>query len=111
MKDRRNRTAIGKDKYGLNSTTYYTCKKGYCSEIYNVKCERRCTKHTHQFDMTDKNSVILTGEKVITTKCLNRYISDETPLNEVIFLFQNFCKMSRVFLQRQIWIVNYNVKS
>ena len=87
MKDRRNRTAIGKDKYGLNSTTYYTCKKGYCSEIYNVKCERRCTKHTHQFDMTDKNSVILTGEKVITTKCLNRYTSDETPLNEVISLF------------------------
>ena len=94
MKDRRNRTEIGKDKYGLDATTYYTCKNGYCSEIYNVKCERRCTKHTHQFDMTDKNSVILTGEKVITTKCLNRYTTDETSLNEVISLFKNFYDIS-----------------
>ena len=97
MKDRRNRTAIGKDKYGLNSTTYYTCKKGYCSEIYNVKCERKCTKHTHQFDMTDKNSVILTGEKVITTKCLNRYTSDDTPLNEVISLFLKLLQYGNSF--------------
>ena len=34
--------------------------------------------------MTEKNSVILSGEKVITTKCLNRDTSDGTPLNEVL---------------------------
>ena len=47
--------------------TYYECNDGYCSEIYNLKCERRCNSKT--FYTTGINSIIFVGEKVIMADC------------------------------------------
>ena len=47
--------------------TYYECHDGYCSEIYNLKCERRCNSKT--FYTTGINSIIFVGEKVIMADC------------------------------------------
>ena len=69
MKDRRDRTVIGTNKTGNGTPvkSYYTCLNGYCTEIYNLTCERKCNET--EFDLVGKNSVIFTGEKVITSKC------------------------------------------
>ena len=47
--------------------TYYECHGGYCSEIYNLKCERRCKSKT--FRTKGMNSVLFVGEKVIMANC------------------------------------------
>ena len=47
--------------------TYYECHGGYCSEIYNLKCERRCDSKT--FYTTGINSILFVGEKVIMANC------------------------------------------
>ena len=47
--------------------TYYECHGGYCSEIYNLKCERRCKSKT--FRTTGMNSILFVGEKVIMANC------------------------------------------
>ena len=41
MQSRKDPTKMGKDEYNLPDLTYYICDDGYCSEIYDLKCERR----------------------------------------------------------------------
>ena len=77
MKDRKDRTVIGtnKTRNGTPVRNYYTCKNGYCIEIYNLTCERKC--NDTEFNLVGKNSVIFTGEKVITSKCSSTLVSGE----------------------------------
>ena len=42
MKSRKDPTKIGTDEFANPVLTYYYCLDGYCSEIYDLKCERRC---------------------------------------------------------------------
>ena len=46
MNSRRDPPKIGTDEFGQDRLTYYECHGGYCSEIYNLKCERRCNSKT-----------------------------------------------------------------
>ena len=41
MASRKDPTKIGTDEFGIGKLAYYECHKGYCSEIYDLKCERR----------------------------------------------------------------------
>ena len=61
---------------------YYTCEDGYCIEIYDLKCERRCD--SKDFQMNEKNSVIFQGEKIIIADCTARSTADVSRLNSVI---------------------------
>ena len=67
MNARRDPTEIGTDEFGNSVLTYYTCKNGTCVEIYDLKCQRRCNEF--EFDMRDKNSVIISEERIIIAKC------------------------------------------
>ena len=78
MHSRRDPTVIGTDEFGNSVLRYYTCKKGYCSEIYDLKCERRCNERI--FDTRDKNTYIFNGEQIIITKCLARSTTHEERL-------------------------------
>ena len=62
----------------FNSTNlgYYTCVKGYCIEIYNLTCERRCD--SLEFKMKQKNSVIYSAEKIIIADCSSRSTPTDT---------------------------------
>ncbi len=44
MHSRKDPTEIGTDEFGNSVLNYYECKNGYCSEIYNLTCERRCNE-------------------------------------------------------------------
>jgi len=79
MKGRRDPTVIGTDEFGNPVTGYYTCKNGFCIEIYDLKCERRCD--SRQFDMNEKNSVIFSGENITIAKCSARSTAEESRLN------------------------------
>jgi len=70
MNARRDPTEIGTDEFGNSVLTYYTCKNGTCVEIYDLKCQRRCNEF--EFDMRDKNSVIISEERIIIAKCSSR---------------------------------------
>jgi len=67
MKARRDPTVIGTDEFGNPVTGYFTCNDGYCIEIYDLACERRC--NSTDFNMKDKNSVIYSGENIMIAKC------------------------------------------
>jgi len=70
MKGRRDPVKIGTDEFGLPKTGYYNCVKGYCVEIYNLTCERRCD--SMEFKMKQKNSVIFSVENIIIADCSSR---------------------------------------
>nr|XP_040567981.1 uncharacterized protein LOC121117603 [Lepeophtheirus salmonis] len=70
LRKRRDPTIIGTDIYRNPVKRYYTCEHGYCSEIYDLKCERRCDDL--QFNTTGKNSFIFNGEKIIMAYCRKR---------------------------------------
>ena len=99
MKDRIDRTVIGTNKTGNGTPvkSYYTCHNGYCTEIYNLTCERKC--NDTEFDLVGKNSVIFTGEKVITSKCFRTFASGDVSLpslnsvNLIILHCQTFKKI------------------
>ncbi len=44
MSSRKDPTKIGTDEFGNPVLTYYECIDGYCSEIYDLTCERRCNE-------------------------------------------------------------------
>lgn len=70
MKSRRDPTVIGTDEFGNAVLGYYTCTDGYCIEIYDLTCERRCNELT--FQMTERNSIIVSGERLIIAECSAR---------------------------------------
>ena len=70
MRKRRDPTKIGTDEFGIPELKYYTCNKGQCEEIYNLKCKRRCNELN--FDMNNKNAVIVHGERIIMAECSSR---------------------------------------
>ena len=78
MTARRDPTEIGTDEYGNSILTYYNCQNGICVEIYDLKCERRCNEL--EFDMSDKNSVIISEERIIIAKCSSRSLPDQTSI-------------------------------
>ncbi len=80
MSSRKDPTKIGTDDYGLPRLAYYECKKGYCSEIYDLKCERRCDSKT--FRTRDKNSIMFIGERIIMAKCSSRGTVMESRLDD-----------------------------
>lgn len=82
MKSRRDPTVIGTDEFGNAVLGYYTCTDGYCIEIYDLKCERRCNDLT--FNMNDKNSVIFSEERLIIAECSARATAEESRLNSDI---------------------------
>ena len=86
MKDRRDPTVIGTDEYGNAVLTYYTCKDGYCTEIYDLKCERRCNEL--MFNTVEKNSVIFSGERLIIAECSARSTAEQSRLNSVSDIFE-----------------------
>lgn len=79
MKSRRDPTVIGTDEFGNPVEGYYTCYDGYCIEIYDLKCERRCNDLT--FNLVEKNSVIFSGERLIIAECSARSTAEESRLN------------------------------
>jgi len=44
MASRKDPTKIGTDEFDNSVLRYYQCVEGYCSEIYNLTCERRCNE-------------------------------------------------------------------
>ena len=74
MTAQRDPTEIGTDEYGNSILKYYHCQNGNCTEIYDLKCKRRCNEL--EFDMSDKNSVIISEERIIIAKCSSRSIND-----------------------------------
>ena len=70
MTSRKDPTKIGTDEFGIAEMRYYECQKGYCSEIYNLTCERRCD--FKDFQTRDKNSIMFIGERVIMAQCAKR---------------------------------------
>jgi len=82
MKARRDPTVIGTDEYGNPVVGYFTCTEGYCVEIYDLKCERRCD--SREFDMRGKNSVIFSGEKIIIADCSAQSTATDSRLNSKI---------------------------
>ena len=74
MNARRDPTEIGTDEYGNPVLKYYNCQNGHCVEIYDLKCKRNCNEI--EFDMSDKNSVIISEERIIIAKCSSRSIND-----------------------------------
>ena len=75
----------GTDEYGNSVLQYYTCHNGQCEEIYNLKCERRCNELN--FDMKNKNSVILSGERIIIADCSARSTAEFSRLNGPVRIF------------------------
>ena len=85
MNARRDPTEIGTDEYGNSILTYYNCKNGTCMEIYDLKCERRCNELV--FEMSDKNSVIISEERIIIAKCSSRSSPEQSRItNDVSIL-------------------------
>ncbi len=82
MKSRRDPTVIGTDEFGNAVLGYYSCNNGYCVEIYNLTCERRCDDLT--FNLSDKNSIIMIGERIILADCSARSTADESRINSKI---------------------------
>ncbi len=70
MASRRDPSQLGLDDYKQPKLIYYYCKKGYCEEIYDLKCERKCDSMV--FDTTDKNSMLFIGERIIMAQCSKR---------------------------------------
>ena len=60
--------------------TYYECIDGYCSEIYNLTCERRCNSKT--FNTKGINSILFSGETVVMANCKRRSTVDVTSLDD-----------------------------
>lgn len=82
MASRRDPTVIGTDAFGNPKKEYYDCSGGYCVEIYNLTCERRCDEL--EFNMKEKNTVIFSGERIIVADCSARSTSDVSRLNSDI---------------------------
>ena len=57
--DRRDVVFFGVDEYDDPLLTYYDCKDGACTEIYDLKCNRTCDHKL--FDFGAVNVVILQG--------------------------------------------------
>ncbi len=87
MHARRDPTVIGTDEFGNPVLKYYTCNDGYCTEIYNLTCERRCD--SREFNMNDKNTVILSGERIIIARCARRSTADSSRLESVTLIFRS----------------------
>ena len=81
MSSRRDPTVIGTDEFGNDMKEYYDCNDGYCVEIYNLTCERRCNEL--EFNMKEKNTVIFSGERVVLADCSARSTSEQSRLNSV----------------------------
>ena len=117
MKDRIDRTVIGTNKTGNGTPvkSYYTCHNGYCTEIYNLTCERKC--NDTEFDLVGKNSVIFTGEKVITSKCFRTFASGDVSLpslnsvNLIILHCQTFKKIHFILAKCNTFCQNYEAKN
>ena len=71
--------------FSPNFSGYFTCTEGYCVEIYDLKCERRCD--SKEFDMRGKNSVIFSGEKIIIADCSAQSTATDSRLNSVHFCY------------------------
>lgn len=84
MTKRKDPTLIGVNEFGQSVQAFYHCQKGFCTEIYNLKCERKCmavvneTRHNgipHEFKnlgnekKQGKNALIFDGESVVSIRC------------------------------------------
>ena len=95
MNARRDPTEIGTDEFGNSVLTYYTCKNGTCVEIYDLKCQRRCNEF--EFDMRDKNSVIISEERIIIAKCSSRSSPEQSRItNDVSILWNRDTQYSKM---------------
>ena len=87
----------GTDEFGNSVLTYYTCKNGTCVEIYDLKCQRRCNEF--EFDMRDKNSVIISEERIIIAKCSSRSSPEQSRItNDVSILWNRDTQYSKMLL-------------
>ncbi|TRY79645.1 hypothetical protein TCAL_12607 [Tigriopus californicus] len=80
MDSRKDPTIIGTDEYGNSVLVYYECRNGYCSEIYDLVCERRCD--SRMFSTLLKNSMLFIGERVIMAECSKRSTVNVSSLDE-----------------------------
>ncbi len=80
MHSRKDPTEIGTDEFGNSVLNYYECKNGYCSEIYNLTCERRCNEKT--FKTEGINSVLFIEEHLIMAGCNRRSTVNISNLDE-----------------------------
>ena len=53
---------------------------GYCNEIYDLKCERKCD--SKEFLTEKKNSVMFIGERLIMANCARRSTNRKSNLDE-----------------------------
>ena len=93
MATRRDPTVIGTDEFGNPVLRYFTCTQGYCREIYDLHCERRCDEQI--FEVGKYNSIIFNGERVIMGYCDARSTAAQSRLEgRVSFLvyFSEFQK-------------------
>ena len=84
MSARRDPTEIGTDEYGNSILTYYKCNDGVCVEIYDLKCQRRCNEL--EFDMSDKNSVIISEERIIIASCSKKTSPERSKITNNVSL-------------------------
>lgn len=47
--------------------TYYDCKHGNCSVVYDLECNRTCDEK--RFDMRKSNVIMLQGERIVMASC------------------------------------------
>ncbi len=86
--------------------TYYSCKKGECTKIYDLKCQRVCD--FKKFDLKDKNMVLFSGERVVMGHCRKAFIngSTETPMPAQAVQNANWTRLaatcSRIRINREM---------
>jgi len=78
MHSRRDVVYFGVDEYDEPELTYYNCKGGVCTEIYDLKCNRTCDHE--RFDFGAINVAILQGERLVMSKCRKAFINGTYPI-------------------------------
>ncbi|XP_023322370.1 uncharacterized protein LOC111696850 [Eurytemora carolleeae] len=78
MNSRRDVVYFGVDEYDDPMLTYYDCKNGVCTEIYDLICNRTCDHK--KFDFNTINVVVLQGERLVMSKCRKMFINGTVPI-------------------------------
>lgn len=78
MNSRRDVVYFGIDEYEDPLLTYYKCREGDCTEIFDMKCARTCD--ATKFDTSQANFILLEGERVVMAQCQKALINGTSML-------------------------------
>merc|ERR1719347_955034 len=91
MKSRRDVVYFGVDAYDDPELTYYQCRNGNCSEIYDMKCTRTCDEK--EFNFNAVNVALLQGERVVMATCRKQLLNGTELLPENALGKKNWNKL------------------